>query len=95
MSFLNRMYQQSMVNRKPVSDKNPNRVSGGLRAQGVDRVTFVTETGTEQSVATTRYVQSLEERIRSQIKRIEMLERAVNRLDRGNQNVERKTWQNK
>ena len=83
MSFLKRMYQRAATS--PVSNKNPNRVSGGLRAQGVDKVTFVTETGTEQSVATSKYVQSLEERVRANSKRIQSMEARIAQLARQQQ----------
>lgn len=69
------MYQKGEQPSFEAGHKNPNRVSGGLRAQGVDQVTFISEDGSEQSVPTAKYVQSLEERIRHQHERIVALER--------------------
>jgi hypothetical protein len=57
------------------SDKNPNRVAGGLRAQGADHVVMVSEDGSENQIPTQRYVQSLEEQIRKQRAAITVLER--------------------
>jgi len=62
------------------SDKNPNRVSGGLKAQGVDRIVMMAEDGSEQTVATHKYVQSLEEQLRKQRAVIQTLERKLTRL---------------
>ena len=62
------------------SDKNPNRVSGGLKAQGVDRIVMMAEDASEQTVATHKYVQSLEEQLRKQRAVIQTLERKLTRL---------------
>ena len=63
------------------SDKNPNRVAGGLKAQGVDHLVMLGEDGTETQVPTQRYVQSLEEQIRKQRAEIAALQKKVSRLD--------------
>lgn len=86
MNFLNKMYQTSNTLLKHDSTtKNPNRVSGGLRAQGVDKVVFVSEDGDEKSVATLKYVNSLEQKIHEQNNKIKRLEidykRIVNKLN--------------
>ena len=57
------------------SDKNPNRVSGGLKGQGVDHIVMVSEDGAENQIPTQRYVQSLEDQIRKQRTAITVLER--------------------
>ena len=62
------------------SDKNPNRVSGGLKAQGVDKIIMMAEDGSEQTVATHKYVQSLEEQVKKQRAAIQTLERKITRL---------------
>ncbi len=63
------------------SDKNPNRVTGGLKGQGVDHVVMVSEDGAENQIPTQRYVQSLEDQIRKQRAAINVLERKISRVE--------------
>ena len=63
------------------SDKNPNRVTGGLKGQGVDHLVMVAEDGNQQQIPTLKYVQSLEEQIRKQRAAINVLERKVTRQE--------------
>ena len=63
------------------SDKNPNRVAGGLKAQGSDHFTMIAENGLEQQIPTQRYVQSLEEQSRKQRAAINVLERKLTRVE--------------
>ena len=82
MNYLAKMYRRS----KPAaesssSDKNPNRVSGGLKAQGGDHFTMIAENGLEQQIPTQRYVQSLEEQSRKQRAAITVLERKLTRCE--------------
>ena len=82
MNYLAKMYGRS----KPTpesssSDKNPNRVSGGLKAQGSDHFTMIAENGLEQQIPTQRYVQSLEEQSRKQRAAINVLERKLTRVE--------------
>lgn len=63
------------------SDKNPNRVTGGLKGQGVDHLTMLGEDGAQQQIPTLRYVQSLEEQIRKQRAAISVLERKLTRQE--------------
>lgn len=81
MSYLNKMYgrKPQQAQPSPTSDKNPNRVTGGLRGQGVDHIIMVSEDGAEQQLPSFRYVQSLEEQIRKQRAAINVLERQVSR----------------
>ena len=81
MSYLNKMYGQNNTHR-PQPDKNPNRVTGGLRAQGVDRFTMVAEDGSSKEIPTLEYVRSLEEQSRKQRAAIDVLERKLARHDR-------------
>ena len=80
MSYLNKMY-----GRKPVQDqsskKNPNRVTGGLKAQGVDTITMLGEDGAQQELPTLEYVRSLEEQSRKQRAAINVLERKLTRCE--------------
>ena len=66
---------------KQPSGKNPNRVTGGLKGQGVDHVVMVSEDGLESQIPTHRYVQSLEEQLRKLRTTISVLDRKVNRSE--------------
>ena len=63
----------------PTSDKNPNRVTGGLKGQGVDHIVMVSEDGSENQIPTQRYVQSLEDQLSKQRSAITVLERKIAR----------------
>ena len=81
MSYLNKMYGRQSKNTATSSDKNPNRVTGGLKAQGVDRFTMLGEDGTQQEVPSLQYVTSLEEQSRKQRAAITVLERKLIRCE--------------
>jgi hypothetical protein len=81
MNYLNKMYGRSPQKPSAESDKNPNRVTGGLRAQGVDRFTMVAEDGSSKEIPTLEYVRSLEEQSRKQRAAIDVLERKLARCD--------------
>jgi len=81
MSYLNKMYGRQSKNTLPSTDKNPNRVTGGLKAQGVDRFTMVSEDGSKQEIPTVEYVQSLEDQSRKQRAAINVLERKLTRCE--------------
>jgi hypothetical protein len=81
MSYLNKMYGQKTQKPTIDSSKNPNRVTGGLRAQGVDRFTMVAEDGSSKEIPTLDYVRSLEEQSRKQRAAIDVLERKLTRCD--------------
>ena len=82
MSYLNKMYgRKSPAQTQSSSDKNPNRVTGGLKAQGVDRFTMLGEDGTQQEVPSLQYVTSLEEQSRKQRAAITVLERKLTRCE--------------
>tara|TARA_A100000164_G_C21385149_1_gene530464 strand:- start:37 stop:312 length:276 start_codon:yes stop_codon:yes gene_type:complete len=66
---------------QPTSGKNPNRVTGGIKGQGVDHIVMVSEDGLENQVPTHKYVQSLEEQLRKLRATISVLERKVSRTD--------------
>lgn len=61
------------------SEKNPNRVAGGLRAQGADMFEMLGEDGSVQKIPTEAYVRSLEEQSRKQRSAIDVLERKLSR----------------
>jgi hypothetical protein len=63
------------------SEKNPNRVAGGLRAQGVDTFEMLGEDGSVQKIPTIEYVRSLEEQSRKQRAAISVLERKLTRCE--------------
>lgn len=79
MNYLEKMYG-SKTTQGVVKDKNPNRVLGGLRGQGSDHYSVLGEDGMEREVPTRAYVQGLEEKLRAQDLRIEMLEKKVRKL---------------
>lgn len=79
MNYLEKMYG-SKTPQGVVKDKNPNRVLGGLRGQGSDHYSMLGEDGMEREVPTRAYVQGLEEKLRAQDLRIEMLEKKVRKL---------------
>ncbi len=82
MSYLNKMYgSKPQAPSQSTSDKNPNRVTGGLKAQGVDRFTMLGEDGTQQEVPSLSYVTSLEEQSRKQRAAITVLERKLTRCE--------------
>jgi len=82
MSYLSKMYSKNKpVQTQSSSDKNPNRVTGGLRAQGVDTVTMLGEDGSSQELPTLQYVRSLEEQSKKQRAAITVLERKLTRCD--------------
>jgi hypothetical protein len=75
MSYLNRMYGGTRS--APESNKNTNRVLGGLRGQGADHYSVLGEDGVERNVPTQKYVQSLEQKLREQDTRISVLEKKL------------------
>jgi len=82
MSYLNKMYGRNKpAQTQSSSDKNPNRVTGGLRAQGVDTLTMVSEDGSSQELPTLQYVRSLEEQSKKQRAAINVLERKLARQE--------------
>lgn len=88
MNYINKMYGSKAST--PIADaaKNPNRVMGGLRAQGVDSYKILGEDGMEKEIPTQRYVRSLEEKIQTQRTQLEQLQKQVNRLSRNYDSVE-------
>ena len=81
MGLLNRMYGADKKKAPKEVDKSPSRVSGGLKAQGVDRVTMLGEDGQESELPTLKYVAALEQQVREQRGTINVLERKVSRLE--------------
>lgn len=87
MSYLKKMYGH-ISPQANVENKNPNRVMGGLRAQGVDSYRILGEDGVEKEIPTQRYVRSLEDKLKSQSAVIETLQKQVNRLNRNQETLE-------
>ena len=82
MSYLNKMYGRNKPDQtQSSSDKNPNRVTGGLRAQGVDTVMMLGEDGSQMEVPSLQYVRSLEEQSKKQRAAINVLERKLARQE--------------
>jgi hypothetical protein len=76
------MYGRNLSATQSKSDKNPNRVAGGLRAQGVDRFTMVAEDGSNKEIPTLEYVRSLEQQLKKTQAAINVLERKQARDNR-------------
>ena len=66
---------------KQPSGKNPNRVTGGIKGQGVDHIVMVSEDGLENQVPTHKYVQSLDDQLRKLRTTVSVLERKISRFD--------------
>ena len=82
MSYLHQMYgRKNPTQTRSSSEKNPNRVAGGLRAQGVDTFEMLGEDGSVQKIPTIEYVRSLEEQSRKQRAAINVLERKLTRCE--------------
>jgi hypothetical protein len=81
MSYLNKMYSRNKQVDQVSSNKNPNRVTGGLKAQGVDTIVMLGEDGAQQELPTLQYVRSLEEQSRKQRAAITVLERKLTRCE--------------
>lgn len=64
-----------------VTDKNPNRVLGGLKGAGVNAFTMLGEDGIEKQIPTQAYVQALEEKVKQQDARLAVLEKQIRRLN--------------
>ena len=87
MSYLNKMYGRQSKNTHPSTDKNPNRITGGLKAQGVDTLVMLGEDGTSTEIPSLAYVRSLEEQSKKQRAAIDVLERKLARQDRSIQEL--------
>ena len=75
------MYGRKKPQTEIESTKNPNRVTGGLRAQGVDTIVMLGEDGSQQEVPSLQYVRSLEEQSKKQRAAINVLERKLTRCE--------------
>ena len=89
MNYLAKMYGRNQIPALQSSpDKNPNRVAGGLRAQGVDTFEMLGEDGSVKKIPTEAYVRSLEEQIRKQRAAVDVLERKLTRQQRSVETLE-------
>ena len=89
MSYLNQMYgRRSEKTTGTPNNKNPNRVAGGLKAQGVDHVAMVNEDGSMTEVATRKYVASLEDQLRKVRTENTVLSKKINRLDKSHSDLQ-------
>ena len=92
MNYLNKMYSNKSLKStgsiQSSSDKNPNRVAGGLKGQGVDTFEMLGEDGAIQRIPTHAYVQSLEEQIRKQRAAMTVLERKLARQGKSLESLE-------
>ena len=89
-NYLSQMYGRQAKNTAQPTDKNPNRVAGGLRAQGADMFEMLGEDGSIQKIPTEAYVRSLEEQSRKQRAAITVLERKLTRQETAIQQLAQK-----
>lgn len=80
MSYLSNMYARKSSPTQSPSEKNPNRVLGGLKGAGVDHYSMLGEDGSEREIPTRAYVQGLEEKLRQQDARLAVLEKRIRKL---------------
>ena len=82
MDEIQRQFSRVKTSAQPVSNKNPNRVAGGIKGSGTDMVTVVDESGQERHIPTKKYITALEDQIRLERNRISSMETKLNRLSR-------------
>ena len=82
MDDIQRQFSRVTISAQPVSNKNPNRVAGGIKGSGTDMVTVVDESGQERHIPTKKYISALEDQIRLERNRISSMETKLNRLSR-------------
>ncbi len=82
MNEIQRQFSRVKISAQPVSNKNPNRVAGGIKGSGTDMVTVVDESGQERHIPTKKYISALEDQIRLERNRISSMETKLNRLSR-------------
>ena len=82
MNEIQRQFSRVTISAQPVSNKNPNRVAGGIKGSGTDMVTVVDESGQERHIPTKKYITALEDQIRLERNRISSMETKLNRLAR-------------
>ena len=82
MDEIQRQFSRVKIAAAPVSNKNPNRVAGGIKGSGTDMVTVVDESGQERHIPTKKYISALEDQIRLERNRISSMETKLNRLSR-------------
>lgn len=81
MSLVNRMYSSKKSPDGNTSEKNPNKVSGGLKAQHADRFSIIDESGKEQELPSYKYIAALESQLKKQRAATQALEHKVSRLE--------------
>jgi hypothetical protein len=82
MNEIQRQFSRVKIAAAPVSNKNPNRVAGGIRGSGTDMVIVVDESGQERHIPTKKYITALEDQIRLERNRISSMETKLTRLSR-------------
>ena len=82
MNEIQRQFSRVTISAQPASNKNPNRVAGGIKGSGTDMVTVVDESGQERHIPTKKYITALEDQIRLERNRISSMETKLNKLAR-------------
>lgn len=90
MSYINNMYggKSKKLAASLESNKNPNRVIGGIKGHGSDHYTLLGEDGIEKTIPTQRYVRSLEDKLKAQSVMLEQLQKQINKLNRNQETIE-------
>jgi hypothetical protein len=83
MSNIYAQYAALGKSKVAIKEKNPNRVLGGLRGSGSETFTMIAEDGSEQKIPSINYVKGLENKVREQEKRIEVMENQIRSLVNG------------
>ena len=78
----NQLLRQMYSTSSNAVSKNPNRVMGGLRAHGLNSHTVIAEDGSEQSVPSQRYVETLEQKVAELTATVSNLEKQIQKLNR-------------
>lgn len=78
-NYLNRMYNSKPNSAPADNGKNPNRVAGGLRAQGHDTYAMLGEDGIERKIPSQQYVNALEDKVRNLQEQTKTLDRKLTR----------------
>lgn len=78
-NFIHTMYARTQVPAQS-SDKNPNRVLGGLKGAGVNSFTMLGEDGVEKQIPTQAYVFALEEKLSRLEQQLKEQDKRIRRL---------------
>tara|TARA_R110002072_G_scaffold69362_1_gene168162 strand:+ start:237 stop:518 length:282 start_codon:yes stop_codon:yes gene_type:complete len=79
-NFIKTMYAARHQPKSAIQEKNPNRVLGGLKGQGVDSFTMLGEDGQERQIPTQAYVNGIEHKLRKLETSVYQQDKRIRRL---------------